>query len=533
MFSRRQSRQSNQSRPSNARRGEARRSARLHSVGGTLETLENRVVLSTVEWSGLGGNNLWSNPDNWSGGEVPDGTSDVVIDDPSAARSVVLDAGPVTVRSLTLNERLVINRGVVLNSGGEINLGEDAELRINGLMNWVAGTWDEGADATVNPGGRLNIGRTSDPTIGVVTLENDLLNRGMLAWRGGDIVLTASGSIKNDASKAFDIASPKAISGEGLLENFGILRRGGTAVSTTTIDVDFNNDDRVRVLRGTLALGGTDPNMPTVINYGEFAGVAKGSGYILRASAFHRDATYRANATYQFAGGTHLFRGDIFLGGAVFGTNAEASISPGGATIRGDATFNNSSLFVEGPLAVGGTLTLNSTDVAGGQISVPGVLNVNASSLSNHVSVLGSGSLSTTGAVVAGRVTNAGTIDVLSGVLTLDVQGNGAFLNSGTLRLGSTSRLDVQGSMTNTGLIQTSVTSSSFGRVTVTGTLTLGGTLRSVFTGNGFSAGQNRTVLTGGTRVGTFANVNASGLPGGMSTTVLYNGTSATVRLVG
>ncbi len=501
---------------------------------GVLEPLERREVLTAVAWTGLGGSNLWSNPANWSGGAIPSSTSDVVINNPTASLSVVLDAGPVTVRSLTLNERLIINRGVTLSSPGEINLGADAELKINGLLNWAAGTWNAGSEPTVNPGGKLNIGRTSAPTQGVVTLASDLLNRGYLAWRGGTLELTSTGSLTNAATKAMDMSSPMSISGSGRFENFGLLRRGGLATSTTTIDADFNNDDRVRILRGTLAFGGADANQPSMINFGTLSGVATGSTFLMRAPTFHRDADYLNSAAFVFSTSTHIFRGDIYLGNAVFGSTSDVSISQGGARFRGDPTFNDTTLFLEGALTIGGNVAFNSTDVEGSSMIVTGTLALTGSNVGTDVSVLASGRINTTGSRITGGVSNAGTISVTSGVLTLDVQGaSGPFVNSGSLLLGSTARLDALGGMVTTGLVQTSISSASFGRVTVSGNLALGGTLRSIFTGSGFVAGQNRTILSAGGRTGTFANVTATGLPVGMSTTVLYGATGAVVRLVG
>lgn len=500
---------------------------------GSLEPLERREVLTAVEWTGMGGNNLWSNPANWSNGAVPNNTSDVVIDNSSANINVIMDTGPVTVRSLTLNERLVVNRGSTLSSPGQINLGGNAELKINGIVNWAAGTWSEGSRPTVNPGGILNIGRSSTPTQGVVTIASDLLNSGYIAWRAGTIELTSTGTLTNGVAKAMDMASPMSITGSGLFENFGLIRRGGQATSTTTIDVDFNNDDRIRILRGTVALGGTDSNQPSMINYGTLSGVSGSSTFLLRAPTFHRDANYNKNATFVFSTSTHIFRGEINLFNAVFDSTSDVSISPGGARFLGKAVFNDSSLFLEGPLNVAGDVTLNSTDVDGSAMAVTGTLSLAASNVSTDVSVLGGGRINTTGSRIIGAVSNAGTINVTSGVLTLDVQGNGPFTNSGTLLLASTARLDVLGSMVNQGLVQTSISNSNFGRVTVTGNLALGGTLRSAFTGSGFVAGQNRTIFSAGSRTGAFANVTFTGLPVGMSTTVLYGASGAVVRVVG
>lgn len=41
---------------------------RVRQRGLHLEMLEERVTPATFIWTGLGGNNNWSNPANWQGG---------------------------------------------------------------------------------------------------------------------------------------------------------------------------------------------------------------------------------------------------------------------------------------------------------------------------------------------------------------------------------------------------------------------------------------------------------------------------------
>src|SRR5688572_7254219 len=153
-----------------------------HLAPPVAEALEARQVLAAVVWTGDGGTNLWSNPNNWSGGEVPGLADDVVIANVNSNFSVIVDSAPVRVKSLFLDERLVINRGISVSVTNDIDLGANSELKINGLLNWAAGQWEDGAEPTINPGGILNIGSTSNPGQGAVTIAADLLNLGRLAW---------------------------------------------------------------------------------------------------------------------------------------------------------------------------------------------------------------------------------------------------------------------------------------------------------------------------------------------------------------
>ena len=51
---------------------------------GVLVILAPATVDAQIAWSGAGGDNLWSNPDNWVGGAVPTASNRVLINGPAA-----------------------------------------------------------------------------------------------------------------------------------------------------------------------------------------------------------------------------------------------------------------------------------------------------------------------------------------------------------------------------------------------------------------------------------------------------------------
>ena len=111
-----------------------------------VETLEPRMVLSTVAWTGGGGsNNAWSYGPNWSSSPNPPGTSDDVII--GAAQTVDLDIST-TVNSLQIQ------------SGGTLEMLAGNNLTVeNGLTN--QGTLKMDGDRqtlTVSSGQFLNAG---------------------------------------------------------------------------------------------------------------------------------------------------------------------------------------------------------------------------------------------------------------------------------------------------------------------------------------------------------------------------------------
>src|SRR5262249_9408808 len=60
------------------------RKARPLSYGPQIESLEDRMLLATDTWTGLGGNANWSNPANWSSGVAPSPGDDLIFDAPAA-----------------------------------------------------------------------------------------------------------------------------------------------------------------------------------------------------------------------------------------------------------------------------------------------------------------------------------------------------------------------------------------------------------------------------------------------------------------
>lgn len=69
-----------------------------------------RSPAATISWSGAGGDELWSNPANWTGGALPTPDDDVIINVPGNA-TVRMDAYNVWVRSLQCAETFVIEYG--------------------------------------------------------------------------------------------------------------------------------------------------------------------------------------------------------------------------------------------------------------------------------------------------------------------------------------------------------------------------------------------------------------------------------------
>src|SRR5262245_23821112 len=68
-----------------------------------IEILERRALLATVNWTSTTSGN-WNLGSNWSAGNVPGPTDDVVIDVAGASPTITIDSGGQSVHSLTAQD---------------------------------------------------------------------------------------------------------------------------------------------------------------------------------------------------------------------------------------------------------------------------------------------------------------------------------------------------------------------------------------------------------------------------------------------
>ena len=91
-------------------------SGRKHRVGKPknarlgLEALEDRLAPALVQWTGAGGDLLWSDAQNWSGGQLPGSSDDAVIGTAFAGQTIV-SSGTVSINSVTSAASLSITAG--------------------------------------------------------------------------------------------------------------------------------------------------------------------------------------------------------------------------------------------------------------------------------------------------------------------------------------------------------------------------------------------------------------------------------------
>lgn len=379
-----------------------------HRIGRAfgLETLEPRALLAAVSWDGGGGDTLWSNPLNWSGNALPGVSDDVTIALGAPQRTIVLDVGPTKVRSLALDETLVVNSGRVLSVTGDFDLGVNADLRINGVVNWASGDWRTTKTARVQPGGLLNIGSASNPTAGAVTLESALVNDGRVAWRGGQIRTKPGGAITNNAGKLMDFSSPGSIDsaldenlGDIVILNQGLLRRGGGADTTTAIIVDLVNTGRINILRGTLKLTHTsgfmhDERFEKFENSGTVAVLSATSTLAIQVPSVQDGARFIGPGIVEFsrispAGGGTVYASDVYFGAAQVShvLDAAVHVSADGARFTGELSIAAFQVWIDGPLLIDGQLDI---DFSSGFGDAPGIFGVSEIEVAGALRLIGS-----------------------------------------------------------------------------------------------------------------------------------------------
>jgi RHS repeat-associated protein len=458
-----------------------RRRSRTHGLarasGYAVQPLEGRVLLSTVTWAG--GTGTWETAADWSGGQLPASTDDVVI----PAGSNVTESGGQTINGLTTaaGSTLTVNGGLTLGAepstvSGTLALnatlaGGAGTVLLEGTTTWsngsiiIGGALTNTGTFTTADGNGQNIDIQSGPFINTGTFNFGGLNH--LGIHGGN-----GGIFDNRAGGTFDIRTSAAFvqaDSGGVFTNEGTLEQ--TAGTGSQFHLPFTNSGTISVQTGTLYLGDGGGGANPTLNGGTYSAAA-GATLDLTGGG---TATFTGTLTGSGAGTVAIAEGGTLQTGA------------GGGVL--DFPAGLFQLDYGGLAAPQGTLTNT------------GTININNTSNANQVS-LADGPIVNQGVITAigGFLIHVGgTLDNQAGA-TLDLQGDA-----------SITQADTGGSLTNEGTLeQTAGTGSQFhlpftnsGTISVqTGTLYLGdggGGANPTLTGGTYSAAAGATLdLTGG-----------------------------------
>ena len=368
--------------------------------------------------------NLWENPDNWSGASLPTASDDVCIQ----GFSVVMGGGFQNAGTLR------VEGGSLTIAGAQLTVGGTSE--ITGSLNFQSGTLTGAGNITISgpfswTGGTLS-GSGITTTIGSVSLSGPAA-KGVFAhrwdansnvtWTQGQVSV-ASGAVINNAA-TWDCQSDAPI-----------VWTVGTATA-------FNNSGTFKKSAGT----GTTVQMP-FYNTGSVV-IQSGLMNFNSGGASTGSFSVPAGTTLEFLGGGFDFNagttltgaGRVLLDIATLNVNAAVTI-PAGMTfdMAGGILASTGTLTAAGPFNwTGGTMQHGGVTTCNGPLNISGTaargiqlgrtLNVNATA---NFTATGTGNL---GVSTAAVINNVGTWDfqgdgsIIWGVGTAPV-----FNNTGTLK---------------------------------------------------------------------------------------------------
>lgn len=425
-------------------------------------------------------------------------------------------------------------------------LGGSNLVTVVSRMIWSGGTMNGGGRTVLSPGATLSADIPSLATLSGRTLENGgtirLTGSGSLALNNGAVITNRPGAVFNFENEgAFGLGG---LVPNGRLDNAGTFRKSaGTGTSTVVSGLGFDNSGTVEIQTGTLSCNGAFTNDGVVnLSAGTTNRLAAGGSatgtFSAPASALAEwtGGTYTLNAGAQL-NGTGLYR----LNGGALTVNpnlivenldliqSSSSLSgPGAVTVAGAMNWTAGTMSGSGRtiisagvllnLALSTSATLARTLENGGTVLWTGaVFGVNSGGvITNRAGALfraESEAANGLGGVPAnGRFDNAGTFRKSAGVGTTTVASGMKFTNYNTVDIGSGILAANGGYVSSSNArfncaLGGTAAGAGYGQLQVAGAVTLNGALSVEFI-NGFvpKPTDTFTVLTGGTREGTFAN---------------------------
>jgi len=400
----------------------------------------------------------------------------------SISGSLTIDPGAANGGSATLSN--VIQDAA--NGAGSITLNTARTLTLTGANTYSGGT-------TISGGGTIVAGNPGVP--------NGSLGSGAITLNNGTLV--------NDQ-------------GTDLINNVMVAAGGGTFRGSSNYGLDGNISGA-----GQLTFQNTGAaNNNLIILIGDnsaFTGTTIVASGVVRSESLHG---LSPNSAYQVASGATLDLGGF---SATIGSLSDSG--GGGGVVSGDVVVlttggNNSSTTFSGVIQDGtggtlglikagsGTFTLAGTNTYTGATTVnAGVLNVTGSIASSVLTTVNANAtLTGTGAVGATQINTGGAFAPGNGT-------PGSSMTVASLVLASGAQY----------MVQINPVTSSF--ATVTGTATLGGASVNATFSNGSYISKQYTILTAGSRGGTFGSLVNTNLPTNFTTSLSYDPTHAFLNL--
>jgi hypothetical protein len=511
------------------------------------KTLYARFTPIVFIWTNVAGGD-WNVAANWRPNLAPGSNDTVII---TSGITVTLNT-PADCEDVTLGS-----------AGSNPTLAGSGTLTVRGNFSWTSGNMIGNGRTVLEVGATLNVANPALVSVQTRTLENG----GTILWTGaGNLALLNGAVITNRAAALLHVQSPASFTANGFdngrIDNAGTFRKSDHAGTTATgQSTTFNNSGTVDIQTGTLDLAGGGAhsgsfNVPagtalrlSGIHTGTANSSITGAGqFTVSGGNSTLAGLVNVSGSNTFSGGPVTFTGNyictnnvVTISGGTANFSGTGLVSPSFVNLNGGALGGSSTVTVNNLMSwTGGSMTGSGRTIipAGATLNVanPGTVQLNTRTLENGGTVLwtGAGNLGLSGGVITnragalfhvqspasftlngfenGRIDNAGTFRKSAQAGTTTTGGSVSFNNAGTvdIRGGILAATGGYVSSANALLNCTlggTTPGTGYGRLQIAGTVTLNGTL-SVDLTNGFSPALNDsfTVLTAGTRNGTFAN---------------------------
>ena len=421
------------------------------AAGGKIATLTTVTNSGLIELSG-GTLALESSIANTGG------TVQVDIGATLVADTVTLDGGTVAIfGTLELDGTSLIENGT-LNNSGVINVKGAAEFANEAVANKAGGTIEVWANdaLTIDQGSHVNnSGNVKVDAGGKLTVNGATIDGGAIPVYHGDSELEGGQSEGTDIGGLRSVGTVtnngeldltgNAVLSNGNLKNNGALNVSGTG-NALNREIVTNTGTIAVLASAALTLNGATISGGAVMGSGsiDVTGASKiDSDATLSVATVTADAKLTLDGI-TVSGSVITDKASIELdnivklqdGAKIQGTSADAK---GGVTnngtleIAGAATLLNDVVTNYGTVKVDGsqTLTLSSTEIDGGTLTIAGTLE------STGIS-----------AIADADMTNTGTISVTSGVLTIDADALHTLINENLIEVIGGAELDISGGLT-------------------------------------------------------------------------------------
>lgn len=404
----------------------------------------------------------------------------------------------------------------IVNSAGPLTVG--AGITIHGRAGHIKGRVG-GQPFIVNQG--MIAADTKDPSGGGIIIDGQsaLTNQGTMSASGGGL-LTIDPQINNAAGHTISATT------------------GGTV---TLLGTNWTNAGKISEVSATINLGGSFKNAGTVAQTGgaiNLTGVVDEAGGAFTLSAATGSLNFKGgtikNATISFAGGATLIPVPANIQGNILDKcvlNADLSI-PNGTNLdirNGLTILNNHFITLNGTTKETDLRLLNNSGtqaiagsgqiVFGGTSAAFNVINLDPGTavIASGIVVHGKGGTITTLTATTATLNNQGLIEADTPAQTITIAGKGALINGGNLMAApGTIAVTIANFIPTTGALTFGIggaaPGTSYGVISFSGPVTLGGTVNTIVINNFVPAGGATFVpLKYASKSGAFAvsNFNA------------------------